>query len=384
MVLHFEREILPGFPTFTGDPTMPGDHQWYQQSQCPPADPAYPMFPSNPSSPCSPGVEAFPVSTSSSRVPHVYQQSQHCQYVEAGPVYEVFTSSSSIPCWPGVEEFPVLTGSPSVPQVYQESQHCQCFEQTPACPVSTRCPSILCVCQNCQGVVAVPVIEAYLGYPANPNDTVKDMAVSTQMKTGEDLGSGTDLDDDDNSDDPPDTVCDIRNDLPCLVQNFWQLCISGWYWGALPPNQARMLLKDAPEGTFLVRDSTHWKYSLTLTVKAAHGPSNVHIKYRQGRFRLASSSLAVPHLLSFTSVPELVQHYTTLDSPTKDEHTVSGILESIEDRALRLVKPLRVSNSFPSLQHLARLAINSCTCCHEQLPLSRPLVDYLQQYPFIL
>ena len=41
----------------------------------------------------------------------------------------------------------------------------------------------------------------------------------------------------------------------------------GWYWGSMTVNEAKEKLKEAPEGTFLIRDSSHSDYLLTISVK---------------------------------------------------------------------------------------------------------------------
>lgn len=53
----------------------------------------------------------------------------------------------------------------------------------------------------------------------------------------------------------------------------------GWYWGSITASEARQHLQKMPEGTFLVRDSTHPSYLFTLSVKTTRGPTNVRIEY---------------------------------------------------------------------------------------------------------
>lgn len=181
----------------------------------------------------------------------------------------------------------------------------------------------------------------------------------------------------------PPRVWGPSDDLRCITETLGHLSTSGWYWGAITASEARAELQRAEEGTFLVRDSSHPLYMLTLSVKTNRGPTNVRIEYSQGNFRLDSSCLVKPRVLAFPGVLSLVQHYVDscvgaaerVDVPP--EHKDSAVL-------LKLVRPLHRRDAFPSLQHLSRLAINRLTASPEQLPLPRSVQEYLQVYPFPL
>ncbi|XP_048874407.1 cytokine-inducible SH2-containing protein [Brienomyrus brachyistius] len=182
---------------------------------------------------------------------------------------------------------------------------------------------------------------------------------------------------------------DQAKDLISIAQTLQYLNASGWYWGPVSAGEARAMLQDTQEGTFLVRDSSHPQYRLTLSVKTGRGPTNVRIEYSEGQFRLDSSRLAKPRLQAFPDVPSLVQHYVKSNRTEEDSqgHTPSPTppLPTPKENALllKLVKPL-LRSPCPSLQHLTRLAINRFTPCPDQLPLPRPLLLYLKDYPFQL
>lgn len=165
---------------------------------------------------------------------------------------------------------------------------------------------------------------------------------------------------------------------------------AGWYWGALTAAQAHAALQGASEGTFLVRDSSHPMYMLTLTVRTARGPTSIRIQYSDTRFLLDASSPARSSLSSFADVPSLVQHYMGAerraeeqkvkeeeDSWKPSEHTVQDM-----PVVLKLKRPAYISWSLPSLQHLTRLVINRHTDCPDELPIPRPMQRYLKEYPF--
>ncbi|XP_062853934.1 cytokine-inducible SH2-containing protein [Trichomycterus rosablanca] len=182
---------------------------------------------------------------------------------------------------------------------------------------------------------------------------------------------------------------DHSKDLHTIASTFCYLDASGWYWGTITASEAHSLLEAAPVGTFLIRDSSHPLYLLTLSVKTGRGPTNVRIEYSHGRFQLDSSSPARARVLSFPDVLSLVQHYAT-SAKGKDsaqETECDPVTPPVPKECavlLKLKRPLSRPQAFPSLQHLARLTINQCTACPDMLPLPKPLVQYLQDYPFQL
>nr|XP_055199289.1 cytokine-inducible SH2-containing protein isoform X2 [Nyctereutes procyonoides] len=198
-------------------------------------------------------------------------------------------------------------------------------------------------------------------------------------------------------------VLDPEEDLLCIAKTFSYLRESGWYWGSITASEARQHLQKMPEGTFLVRDSTHPSYLFTLSVKTTRGPTNVRIEYADSSFRLDSNCLSRPRILAFPDVVSLVQHYvascaadTRGDSPdpapapalpTPKEDVPGDAMPpapAVTAVHLRLVQPFVRRSSARSLQHLCRLVINRLVPDVDCLPLPRRMADYLRQYPFQL
>ncbi|MBZ3871724.1 Suppressor of cytokine signaling 2 [Sciurus carolinensis] len=150
----------------------------------------------------------------------------------------------------------------------------------------------------------------------------------------------------------------------------------GWYWGSMTVNEAKEKLKEAPEGTFLIRDSSHSDYLLTISVKTSAGPTNLRIEYQDGKFRLDSIICVKSKLKQFDSVVHLIDYYVQMckDKRSGPEAPRNGTVH------LYLTKPLYTSA--PSLQHLCRLTINKCTGTIWGLPLPTRLKDYLEEYKF--
>ncbi|XP_067415919.1 suppressor of cytokine signaling 2 [Emydura macquarii macquarii] len=167
---------------------------------------------------------------------------------------------------------------------------------------------------------------------------------------------------------------------PCeaerLAEAMGELRRAGWYWGNMNVAEAKKRLQDAPEGTFLVRDSSHSEYLLTISVKTSAGPTNLRIEYQDGKFRLDSIICVRSRLKQFDSVVHLIEYYvlTCKDRKTGPETPPNGTVH------LYLNKPLYTST--PSLQHRCRITINKCTSKIWELPLPTRLKEYLKEYQY--
>lgn len=151
---------------------------------------------------------------------------------------------------------------------------------------------------------------------------------------------------------------------------------SGWYWGNMSVTEAKERLQDAPEGTFLLRDSSHEEYLLTISVKTSAGPTNLRIEYKEGKFRLDSVICIRSRLKQFDSVVQLVEYYFGVSENNRME------VENLSNRTVHLwlTKPLYISS--PTLQHLCRITVNKCTQKICELPLPVRLKDYLAEYRY--
>uniref|UniRef100_A0A8B9FIR2 Suppressor of cytokine signaling 2 n=1 Tax=Amazona collaria TaxID=241587 RepID=A0A8B9FIR2_9PSIT len=148
---------------------------------------------------------------------------------------------------------------------------------------------------------------------------------------------------------------------------------AGWYWGNMTVAEAKERLQDAPEGTFLVRDSSHSEYLLTISVKTSAGPTNLRIEYQDGKFRLDSITCVRSRLKQFNSVVHLIEYYVLM-CKNRTEAPSNGTVH------LYLNKPLYTST--PSLQHRCRITINKCTTQIWELPLPTRLKEYLKEYQY--
>lgn len=154
---------------------------------------------------------------------------------------------------------------------------------------------------------------------------------------------------------------------------------AGWYWGSLTANEAKEILQDTSEGTFLVRDSSQRDYLFTISAMTSAGPTNLRIEYKDGKFKLDSVVLVKPKLKQFDSVVHLVEHYVQL-SRTSCKDRTTPLAPSNGTVQLLLTTP--VYTATPSLQHLCRIAINKTTRRVQELPLPNRLKDYLTDYTY--
>ncbi|KAM6985346.1 suppressor of cytokine signaling 2 [Aplochiton taeniatus] len=173
----------------------------------------------------------------------------------------------------------------------------------------------------------------------------------------------------------------VQSDESRIAQAMQDLKNTGWYWGSLTAIEAKDILQDASEGTFLVRDSSQRDYLFTISAMTSAGPTNLRIEYKEGKFKLDSVVLVKPKLKQFDSVVHLVEHYVHLSKTSNKGPSNSQVpLQPNGTVQLLLTKP--VYTATPSLQHLCRIAINRATGQVQELPLPNRLKTYLKDYTY--
>ncbi|XP_030625310.1 suppressor of cytokine signaling 2-like [Chanos chanos] len=182
-------------------------------------------------------------------------------------------------------------------------------------------------------------------------------------------------------------------DAELLQRTMNHLRASGWYWGPVTAAEAREVLTDSGEGTFLLRDSSNPGYLLTLSVKTSLGPTHLRIEYTAGQFGFDSVVMARPRLRQFKGAVELVQHYALAyqrlvsqkeEVDSVKEQTLDGDLPGASETTLQLKLSRPLHKMAPSLQHMCRIVINQNTSNFQDLPLPDRLKDFLLDYPFVL
>ncbi|XP_033933777.1 suppressor of cytokine signaling 2 [Pseudochaenichthys georgianus] len=181
----------------------------------------------------------------------------------------------------------------------------------------------------------------------------------------------------------------VESDESRIASAMKDLRNTGWYWGGLTANEAKEILLETSEGTFLLRDSSQSDFLFTISAMTSAGPTNLRIEFKHGRFKLDSVLLVRPRLRTFDSVVHLVQHYIALSrsgdqAARSSSSTVnsSSSSSSPSSSSVQLLLTRPAYTALPPLQHLCRLAINSRTPQVQDLPLPNRLKDYLRDYSY--
>ncbi|XP_069005801.1 suppressor of cytokine signaling 1a [Embiotoca jacksoni] len=148
-----------------------------------------------------------------------------------------------------------------------------------------------------------------------------------------------------------------KEDCKVITETAAKLERSGFYWGPLGVEDAHRMLRDAPLGSFLVRDSRQKDVFFTLSYHAKSGPVSVRIDYKRQKFSLAGNER------SFLTLFALLEHY--VNSPKK---SLSRTYRKWE----------------PTLQELCRKRIMEL--CGgggrvSELPLTHVVQDFLMEFP---
>ncbi|XP_029282057.1 suppressor of cytokine signaling 2 [Cottoperca gobio] len=181
----------------------------------------------------------------------------------------------------------------------------------------------------------------------------------------------------------------VESDESHIASAMKDLKNTGWYWGSLTANEAKEILQDASEGTFLVRDSSQQDYLFTISAMTSAGPTNLRIEYKHGKFKLDSVVLVKPKLKQFDSVVHLVEHYVQLSrtgdkaaAPANSQPSSSSSSVAAPNGTVQLLLTKPAYTATPPLQHLCRIAINRTTRRVRDLPLPNRLKDYLTDYTY--
>uniref|UniRef100_A0A3P9H3K1 Suppressor of cytokine signaling 2 n=1 Tax=Oryzias latipes TaxID=8090 RepID=A0A3P9H3K1_ORYLA len=161
-----------------------------------------------------------------------------------------------------------------------------------------------------------------------------------------------------------------------------ELRSTGWYWGNLTANEAKAILQDSPEGTFLLRDSSQRDYLFTISAMTSAGPTNLRIEYKHGKFKLDSVVLVKPKLRQFDSVVHLVDYYVQLSRSTDKAASNPQAVATGPNGTVQLLLTKPMYTAMPSLQHLCRIAINRRTQQTHHLPIPNRLKDFLTNYTY--
>ena len=155
-----------------------------------------------------------------------------------------------------------------------------------------------------------------------------------------------------------------------LSHTIRRLRMCGWYWGDISSNQANFVLKNAQNGSFILRDSTDACHLFTLSLKANNIVMSVRVVFSRGLFKLDSWNH--DDSPSFSSVVDMIDYYLE-----DENHEFYVGLPEVGEFPVCLKHP--IWKSVPALQHLCRGTIVKYYRTSKKLRLL-PLPPHLIRY----
>lgn len=136
-----------------------------------------------------------------------------------------------------------------------------------------------------------------------------------------------------------------------LVTRNQDLKKMGWYWGSISPDFASELVKNEPDGTFLVRDSSSDFYIFSMTFKLENQVHHTRIEHSSGYFSFGRS-----RKFYCTTMVDFIEQ--AIESSRNGTllfflHRDPEMMGPVEFRMI----PLSRMNGSYSLKHLCRFAI---------------------------
>ncbi len=148
----------------------------------------------------------------------------------------------------------------------------------------------------------------------------------------------------------------------------------GWYWGDITSDQAKGILRNTQNGSFILRDSTDACHLFSLSLKANNIVISVRVAFSRGLFKLDSWNQ--DDSPSFPSVVDLIDHY--LEDSSRMFYVE---LPKVGEFPVCLKHP--IWKEVPMLQHLCRTKIVRHCRTSERLKLL-PLPIHLIRYVDVL
>ncbi len=189
------------------------------------------------------------------------------------------------------------------------------------------------------------------------------------------------------------TVCVcVVADMSCcqyercgLLDTITQLPSQGWYYGNISLPQAERLLKDEPNGAFLIHDSTDSNATtelFTITFKISYRFGSVRVDYAKGYFSLSLQDPGLPLFKTMMDLVSFCYHMSTVQK--RPVCVLSGRSSQQHNFHLYLTKPVSRHKQLHSLQFLCRDAIHKLVTRDqlERLPLPKRLLElYMYRNP---
>ena len=105
-------------------------------------------------------------------------------------------------------------------------------------------------------------------------------------------------------------ICDACTGNQQTVEKKLKHC--PYYHGNITADDATERLQTTPEGTYLLRDSSHPSYAYCLSIRTMTGVTSVRISFKNGHYRLDTSLPADECDVELPCVLQLIEHYQNL------------------------------------------------------------------------
>lgn len=177
--------------------------------------------------------------------------------------------------------------------------------------------------------------------------------------------------------------CNENGRLNChnpMLHELKKLAKQGWYWGPMTREQAEERLCDAPDASFLVRDSSDDRYLLSLSFRSNNRTLHTRIEHSGMRFSFYEDQI----LQSYASIIELIEN-SIKDSEEQGAFCFSrSRYAGSQSFPVRLMYPVSRFSEMRSLQDLCRFVIRQNTRIDHvhDLPVPRRLKTFLEQSYF--
>lgn len=153
----------------------------------------------------------------------------------------------------------------------------------------------------------------------------------------------------------------------CIMPDLNEVINLRFFYSEIDRIKAEELLKDKPEGTFLLRDSSHPNYQFTVSFRRLN--RSLHARIEKGKNNEFSFNINDPNSQKFESIKELFEKYK------ENKHTY--IFSPVLTKGLSNPNPL-------TLKQLTKYKVLSTCNYHnlDQLPLPYSLKNYLKTFNY--
>lgn len=170
-----------------------------------------------------------------------------------------------------------------------------------------------------------------------------------------------------------------QSDAGSFATSLRELEKCGWYWGPMNWEDAEQKLKEKPDGSFLVRDSSDPRYILSLSFRSQSVTHHTRMEHYRGTFSLWCHPRFEDRC---HSVVEFIERAIAHSKNGKFLYFLRSRVPGLPPTPVQLLYPVSRFSSVKTLQHLCRFCIRQTVRVDhiQELPLPTPLISYLRKF----